>query len=92
MLDATDEESAAILKRQKVTRCGLHNLTFPEHFFWRYFDEKIKLQKEGFTEDQLRKQCIGIELYFLYLQTAGYIKVFNDSIDNAPMEGATPSG
>ena len=73
-----------ILERQKVTRCGVFDLGFPEHFYWRYFDEKIKLQKEGFTEDQLRKQCIGIELYLMYLQTAGLIKIFNDTLEADP--------
>ena len=57
---------------------------FPEHFYWRYFDEKIKAQKWGFTLEQLQRQCIGIELYLMYLQTAGYIKIFNDSIENDP--------
>ena len=56
VLDANVADHADILERQKVNRCGMYDLGFPEHFYWRYFDEKIKLQKEGFTEYQLRNQ------------------------------------
>ena len=59
-------------------------LMFPEHFYWRYFDFKLKAQTWGFTVDQLKVECIGIELYLMYLQTAGYIRIFNDTIENDP--------
>ena len=39
--DEEDPEHAAILQRQKVMRCGIHNFLFPEHFYWRYFDVKM---------------------------------------------------
>ena len=60
VLDATVAEHADILERQKVTRCRLYNLTYPEHFFWRYFDEKIKLQRTGFTEDEFEINALAL--------------------------------
>ena len=84
ILNPNDATHVEILERQKVTRCGLHDFAFPEHFYWRYFDEKSKLQKYGFTEDQLRSQCIGIELYLMYLQAAGLIRIYNDVMEADP--------
>ena len=86
ILNPNDATHVEISERQKVTRCGLHDFAFPEHFYWRYFDEKSKLQKYGFTEDQLRSQCIGIELYLMYLQTAGLIRTYNDVMEADPHE------
>ena len=60
VLDATVAEHADILERQQVTRRGLHNLTYPKHFFWRYFDEKIKLQRTGFTEDEFEINALSL--------------------------------
>ena len=83
-LDPRDANHVAILAQQTVERCGVMGLVFPEHFYWRYFDYKLKAQAWGFTVDQLKVECIGIELYLMYLQTAGYIKIFNDTIETDP--------
>ncbi|MFM7979001.1 MAG: hypothetical protein ACKPKO_06755, partial [Candidatus Fonsibacter sp.] len=84
VLDSGDPEHAEILQRQKITRSGLYNLASLEHFYWRYFDEKLKKQTTGFTVDALRNQCIGIEVYLMYLQAAGLIKILNDTLEADP--------
>ncbi|MFM7982411.1 MAG: hypothetical protein ACKPKO_24130, partial [Candidatus Fonsibacter sp.] len=81
ILDERDPEHAEILQKQSVFRCGLYRIAFLEHFYWRYFDDKLKQQTSGFTIDALQNQCIGIEVYLMYLQTAGLIKIFNDTLE-----------
>ena len=48
VLNDSSVEHATLLAKQKVLRCGIHNLMFLEHFYWWYFDSKYKLQKTGF--------------------------------------------
>jgi len=84
ILDERDPEHAEILQKQSVFRCGLYHIAFPEHFYCRYFDDKLKQQTSGFTIDALQNQCIGIEVYLMYLQTAGLIKIFNDTLEADP--------
>ena len=84
VLNPNDINHVPILTRQKVVRRGALGLMFPEHFYWRYFDDKIKAQKWGFTVEQLQRQCVGIELYLMDLQAPGYIRIVNDSIENDP--------
>ncbi|MFM6333047.1 MAG: hypothetical protein ACKPFE_09930, partial [Dolichospermum sp.] len=59
-------------------------MPFPEHFYWRYFDDKLKQQTSGFTTDALQKQCIGINVYLMYLQTEGLINIFKDTLESDP--------
>ena len=83
-LDEQEPQHVDILQRQKVMRCGFQGFLFPEHFYWRYFDLKIKKQTYHFSEDDLRNKCIGTELYLSYLQMAGLIKVFSDTLQDDP--------
>ncbi|MFM7978386.1 MAG: hypothetical protein ACKPKO_03640 [Candidatus Fonsibacter sp.] len=57
---------------------------FFEQFYWRYFGEKLKRQDTGFSIDALKSQCIGVEVYLMYLQAAGIIKVYNDTMEADP--------
>ena len=34
--------------------------------------------------DELWYQCIGIELYLMYVQGAGLIKIYNDTLEADP--------
>ncbi|MFM7977911.1 MAG: hypothetical protein ACKPKO_01235, partial [Candidatus Fonsibacter sp.] len=41
----------------------------------------MKQQASSFSTAALHNQCIGIEVYLMYLQTAGLIKIFNDTLE-----------
>ena len=62
---------------------GAHIITsLLSTFSHRYFDCKYQLEKSGWARERLWNDCIGTELYLMYLQAAGLFKIFSDSIES----------
>ena len=72
-------DHATILKKQPVHRRGPHNYMFSELFDHHYFDYGIARQKYGWSVDQLRNDCAGTELYLMFMQAVGFVKILGVS-------------
>ena len=64
-----------IARNQKVLRRGPHNYFFAGHFYHGYVDCKSNTQNHGWTRVELWNDCVGTELYLMYLQSAGFINI-----------------
>ena len=61
-----------------------HNYVFADHVYQRSVDYKYNAQQHGLTRAELWTDCMGTELYLTYLQSAGLINIFGDSIEADP--------